>query len=180
MLQAPRAGPYLCFFAPRSPPCWPRRTVPPAHCQPEAWVVQGHSRDLWPCPLSSCCGREAIGPCRWDQPGQRPSWLPKGEGLGQQDSPGEQTLEQALSGSWLFSQLSTRAPGLHPHLGCHGLCDGVLAKGKLRTRHGPEPSPATLLSPRALWSWSPDEHLSPPRGQQLGNRVFSAWVWWGG
>lgn len=45
-----------------------------------AWTLPAGG--LGPCPHGPVCGREVIGLCSWDLPGQRPSRRTKGKGLG--------------------------------------------------------------------------------------------------
>lgn len=71
--------------------------------------------------LSSVCSPEVMGLGTGDLPGQRPHWTHGGEGSRKQDSPGEETLEWALSGRWLFSRSRHMSPlGRTPTLGAVG------------------------------------------------------------
>lgn len=51
-----------------------------------AWTLPAGG--LGPCPHGPVCGREVIGLCSWDLPGQRPRRRTKGEGAGQQAGAG--------------------------------------------------------------------------------------------
>lgn len=66
------------------------------------------------------------------------SWIPKARAWG------SRTALNSEAGSIRKLAILPDSPhmplGPQPHSGCHGLCDGGLAKGELRTTHGPEQS----------------------------------------
>lgn len=105
-----------------------------------AWTLPAGG--LGPCPHGPVCGREVIGLCSWDLPGQRPSRRTKGKGLGQQTGAGCQEVS--------CSPDSCLCPGPQPHSGGHGLCEEVLARGELRTTRGPEPEFCHTCHPSPL------------------------------